>query len=93
VADLELSPGQHEGNRGALANQVESVALLAAPTRPADAARLLAAATAIRDVADAPMLAFERTESTLPWMCSARASESRRCRRRSAKATGWIGMR
>ena len=53
---------QHEGNRGALANQVESVALLAAPTRPADAARLLAAARAMRDVADAPMLAFEQAE-------------------------------
>ena len=57
-----LPQWQHEGNRGALANQVESVALLAAPTRPAAAARLLAAARAIRDVADAPMLAFERTE-------------------------------
>jgi hypothetical protein len=57
-----LPQWQHEGNRGALANQVESVALLAASTRPADAARLLAAASAIREVADAPMLAFERAE-------------------------------
>jgi predicted ATPase/class 3 adenylate cyclase len=53
---------QHEGNRGALANQVESVALLAAAARPTDAARLLAAGGAIREAAGAPMLVFEQVE-------------------------------
>ena len=57
-----LPEWQRDGNRGALANQVESVALLAVETRPADATRLLAASRTIRDLADAPMLAFEQAE-------------------------------
>jgi tetratricopeptide (TPR) repeat protein len=57
-----LPDWRHDGNRGALANQVESVALLAASTRPADAVRLLAAAAMVRASANAPMLAFERAE-------------------------------
>ena len=52
-----------DGNRGALANQLESVALLAAPSRPADAARLLAAGATVREAANAPMLAFEQAEA------------------------------
>ncbi len=53
----------HVGNRGAVANQVECFALLAlARGGPARAARLLAAATAIREQAAAPMLPFERIE-------------------------------
>lgn len=54
---------QHAGNRGAIANQLESVAFLSLG-REDDlrAAQLLAAAEAIREAADAPMLAFERAE-------------------------------
>ena len=54
---------QHAGNRGAIANQLESVAFLCV-AREDDlrAAQLLAAAEAIREAADAPMLAFERSE-------------------------------
>jgi tetratricopeptide (TPR) repeat protein len=54
---------QHAGNRGAIANQLESVALLAVAREDhSRAAQLLGAAEAIREAADAPMLAFERAE-------------------------------
>jgi len=54
---------QHAGNRGAIANQLESVAFLAmAKEDHLRAAQLLAAAEAIREEATAPMLAFERAE-------------------------------
>ena len=54
---------QHAGNRGAIANQLESVAFLALSREDLlRAAQLLAAAEAIREAADAPMLAFERAE-------------------------------
>ncbi len=54
---------QHAGNRGAIANQLESVAFLTlAKDDHLRAAQLLAAAEAIREVADAPMLLFERAE-------------------------------
>ena len=54
---------QHAGNRGAIANQLESVAFLSLGKRDElRAAQLLAAAEAIREAADAPMLAFERAE-------------------------------
>ena len=54
---------QHVGNRGAIANQLESVAFVAL-TRDdhATAARLLAAAEATREAAEAPMLPYERAE-------------------------------
>ena len=54
---------QHAGNRGAIANQLESVAFIAlGGADHVRAATLLAAAEAIREAADAPMLAFERAE-------------------------------
>jgi predicted ATPase/class 3 adenylate cyclase len=54
---------QHAGNRGAIANQLESVAFLSLSRDDhIAAARLLAAAEAIREAANAPMLAFERAE-------------------------------
>ena len=54
---------QHAGNRGAIANQLESVAFIALGRADHGlAATLLAAAEAIREAADAPMLAFERGE-------------------------------
>ena len=54
---------QHAGNRGAIANQLESVAFIGVE-REDDlrAAQLLAAAEAIREAAEAPMLVFERAE-------------------------------
>ena len=54
---------QHAGNRGAIANQLESVAFVAL-TRDdhVGAARLLAAAEATREAAEAPMLPYERAE-------------------------------
>ena len=54
---------QHAGNRGAIANQLESVAFVAL-TRDDHviAARLLAAAEATREAAEAPMLPYERAE-------------------------------
>ncbi len=54
---------QHAGNRGAIANQLESVAFVAL-TRDdhVSAARLLAAAEATREAAEAPMLPYERAE-------------------------------
>ena len=54
---------QHAGNRGAIANQLESVAFIVRDRGDhLRAATLLAAAEAIREAADAPMLAFERAE-------------------------------
>ena len=54
---------QHRGNRGAIANQLESVAFLGvAKGDHLRAATLLAAAEAIREAAEAPMLVFERAE-------------------------------
>ena len=54
---------QHAGNRGAIANQLESVAFLSlGKGDELRAAQLLAAAEAIREAADARMLAFERDE-------------------------------
>jgi len=54
---------QHAGNRGAIANQLESVAFVAL-TRDdhLGAARLLGAAEATREAAEAPMLPYERSE-------------------------------
>ena len=54
---------QHAGNRGAIANQLESVGFLAmGKGDDRRATQLLAAAEAIREEASAPMLAFERAE-------------------------------
>jgi len=54
---------QHSGNRGAIANQLESMAFLAAGRgRGERAARLLGAAEALREIAGAPMTASERVE-------------------------------
>ena len=54
---------QHAGNRGAIANQLESVAFLALTRGDhLKAARLLAAAEATREAAEAPMLPYERGE-------------------------------
>ena len=54
---------QHAGNRGAIANQLESVGFLTLGREDhLRAAILLAAAEAIREAADAPMLGFERAE-------------------------------
>ncbi len=54
---------QHAGNRGAMANQLESFAFIAVVRRePERAARLFGAAEAIREDADAAMLGFERLE-------------------------------
>ncbi len=53
----------HAGNRGAIANQLESFAFLAvARDEFARAIRLLGAAEAIREAAHAPMLPFEQHE-------------------------------
>jgi predicted ATPase/class 3 adenylate cyclase len=54
---------QHAGNRGAIANQLESVAFVEL-TRDdhMSAARLLGAAEATREAAEAPMLPYERSE-------------------------------
>ena len=58
-----LHAWQHTGNRGAIANQLESVALMAiAANDDLGAARLLAAAEAIREAAGAPMLVHERAD-------------------------------
>ncbi|MGH2401834.1 MAG: adenylate/guanylate cyclase domain-containing protein [Candidatus Limnocylindria bacterium] len=58
-----LHAWQHAGNRGAIANQLESVAFLALERKEArPAARLLGAAEAIREEASAPMLSYERFE-------------------------------
>lgn len=58
-----LHAWQHIGNRGAIANQLESVAFLAmAKEDHLRAAQLLAAADAIREQANAPMMAHERAE-------------------------------
>ena len=54
---------QHAGNRGAIANQLESVAFVALGRDDhVSAARLLAAAEATREAAEAPMLPYERAE-------------------------------
>ncbi|HXQ96216.1 MAG TPA: adenylate/guanylate cyclase domain-containing protein [Candidatus Acidoferrales bacterium] len=54
---------QQSGNRGAVANQLESLAFLAvARGHGVLAARLLGAAEALREVAEAPMTAPERVE-------------------------------
>ena len=54
---------QHTGNRGAVANQLESFAFVAlARGSGIRAARLFGAAEALRDVAGAPMTAYEREE-------------------------------
>jgi tetratricopeptide (TPR) repeat protein len=54
----------HAGNRGAIANQLESFALIALERDdPLRAARLLGAAEAIREAASAPMLPFEQAEN------------------------------
>ena len=53
----------HAGNRGAIANQLESFAFIAVSRQEhARAARLLGAAEAIREAASAPMLPHERRE-------------------------------
>jgi tetratricopeptide (TPR) repeat protein len=53
----------HAGNRGAIANQLESVAAIAVSRGElVHAARLLGAAEAIREAASAPMLATERRD-------------------------------
>ncbi|MDQ4036459.1 MAG: adenylate/guanylate cyclase domain-containing protein [Chloroflexota bacterium] len=58
-----LHAWQHAGNRGAIANQLESVAFVALERDEAGrAARLLGAAEAIREDARAPMLSWERFE-------------------------------
>ncbi|MEO8247140.1 MAG: adenylate/guanylate cyclase domain-containing protein [Chloroflexota bacterium] len=57
-----LHDWMHAGNRGAVANQVESFALLLVGNDSPAAVRLLAAATAAREAADAPMLSFEQAE-------------------------------
>jgi predicted ATPase/class 3 adenylate cyclase len=58
-----LHAWQHIGNRGAIANQLESVAFLAmAKEDHLRAAQLLAAAEAIREQANAPMMPHERAE-------------------------------
>jgi len=54
---------QHLGNRGAIANQLEAFAFVALARRNGmRAARLLGAAEALREVAESPILAFERPE-------------------------------
>ena len=54
---------QHTGNRGAIANQLESVAFVALTREDhLRAALLLGAAEAIREAAEAPMLPYERAE-------------------------------
>jgi ATP/maltotriose-dependent transcriptional regulator MalT len=54
---------QHAGNRGAIANQLESVAFVALIREDnVTAARLLGAAEATREAAEAPMLPYERAE-------------------------------
>jgi tetratricopeptide (TPR) repeat protein len=51
------------GNRGAIANQLEAFAFVALARRNGvRAARLLGAAEALREVAESPLLAMERTE-------------------------------
>ena len=57
-----LPEWQHTGNRGAIANQLESVAMLAAERQPDKAVLLLSAASGIREAADAPRLTFEQIE-------------------------------
>ncbi len=58
-----LHAWQHAGNRGAIANQLESVAFVALERdEPRRAARLLGAAEAIREDAGTPMLSYERFE-------------------------------
>ncbi|MEO6294834.1 MAG: hypothetical protein ABIP01_04180, partial [Candidatus Limnocylindria bacterium] len=53
----------HAGNRGAIANQLESFAFIAVAREALErAARLLGAAEGIREVASAPMLSFELRE-------------------------------
>ena len=55
--------GTHVGNLGALANQLECMAFIAiARDRPIRAARLLGAAEALRESAEAPMPMNERAE-------------------------------
>jgi hypothetical protein len=54
---------QTSGNRGAVANQLESFGLIAVARGQGDrAARLLGAAESLREAAGAPMTAFERDE-------------------------------
>jgi predicted ATPase len=54
---------QHTGNRGAVANQLESLGFVALTRgNGVRAARLLGAAEALRDIALAPMTSFEREE-------------------------------
>ncbi len=54
---------QRSGNRGAVANQLESLAFTALPRGDGvQAARLLGAAEALREAAKDPMTAFERAE-------------------------------
>jgi len=54
---------RQSGNRGAVANQLECFAFIAAARgQDARAARLLAAAEALRETAEAPMTDFERDE-------------------------------
>jgi tetratricopeptide (TPR) repeat protein len=58
-----LRDWQYAGNRGAVANQLECLAYLAIVKGDAvRAARLLGAAEALREVADAPLLSSERPE-------------------------------
>jgi predicted ATPase len=72
------------GNRGAIANQLESFAFLRLARGEAErAARLLGAAEAIRDVASAPMTDFEREEY------DARVGELRAALGEAALATAW----
>jgi predicted ATPase len=57
-----LHDWMHAGNRGAIANQLESFAFLLLDGEPRASARLLGAASATRKAADAPMLSFEQVE-------------------------------
>jgi tetratricopeptide (TPR) repeat protein len=53
----------HQGNRGAIANQLEAFAFIAIEEGDCErAARLLGTAEALRDAADARMLGYERAE-------------------------------
>jgi tetratricopeptide (TPR) repeat protein len=62
------------GNRGAVAHQLENVAfVLVARGSPEDAARLLGAASALREAADSPMMRVEQVEHD-GWVEQLRAS-------------------
>ncbi|MDQ6794307.1 MAG: hypothetical protein M3067_05740 [Chloroflexota bacterium] len=61
--DQTIHEWQHLGNRGAIASQLEAFAFVALARRNGvRAARLLGAAEALRELAESPILAFERPE-------------------------------